>query len=136
MPELHRQTCVLPQFAYPLSGYISPICQRILCQLQYVLHTPYAQTYIRVLLQVFHPCTTPYVPSGGSLKLILSNHAGSRFQMDLTKMPPCRGYTQILRVVDHLLKYGNVTPMRSKNATECTNALLRIISGSIMPKIL
>jgi hypothetical protein len=70
------------------------------------------------------------------LKMILSNHAGSRFQMDLIRMPPCRGYTQILRVVDHLIKYGYVAPMRSKNATECTNALLRILSGSIMLRIL
>lgn len=70
------------------------------------------------------------------LKMILSNRAGSRFQMDLIKMPPCRGYTQILRVVDHLSKYGYVAPMKSKSATECADALVRILSGSIMPKIL
>jgi hypothetical protein len=69
------------------------------------------------------------------LKMILSNCAGSRFQMDLIMMPPCRGYTQILRVVDHLSKYY-IAPMKSKSATECADALLRILSGSIMPKIL
>ena len=68
--------------------------------------------------------------------MILSNRAGSRFQMDLIKMPPCRGYTQILRVVDHLSKYGYVAPMKSKSATECADALVRILSRSIMPKIL
>jgi hypothetical protein len=56
--------------------------------------------------------------------------------MDLIKMPLCKGYTQILRVVDHLSKYGYVARLKSKDATECTNALLRILSGSIMPKIL
>jgi hypothetical protein len=56
--------------------------------------------------------------------------------MDFIRMPPCRGYTQISRVVYHLSKYGYVTPMKSKNATECANALLKIHSGSIMPKIL
>jgi hypothetical protein len=69
------------------------------------------------------------------LKTILSNCAGSRFQMDLIRMPPFREYTQILRVVDHLSKYGYVAPMRSKNTTECANVLLRILSGSIMLKI-
>ncbi len=68
------------------------------------------------------------------LKMILSKSAGSRFQMDLIKMPPCRGYTQILRVVDHLSKYGYVAPMKSKSATECADALVRILSGSIMQK--
>ncbi len=47
--------------------------QSILCQLHYILHTPYAQTYIRVLLQVFHPCTTPYAPSGGAPMLRMTS---------------------------------------------------------------
>ncbi len=37
---------VLPRLLYPLSGYIN-LCQSILYQLHYVLHTPYAgPTYV------------------------------------------------------------------------------------------
>ena len=70
------------------------------------------------------------------LKMILSNRAGSRFQLDLIKMQPCKGYTQILMVVDHLSNYGYAAALKSKKSTECVNALVRILSGSSMPKIL
>ncbi len=54
---------MLPHLLYPLSGYIS---QSILCQLHYVQRTPYAGPTYVYWLQVFHPCTTLYIPSGGT----------------------------------------------------------------------
>jgi hypothetical protein len=61
--------------------------------------------------------------------MILSNSAGSRFQMDLIKMPDYKGYTQILRVLNHLLNYGYVAPMQSRSAVECGNALVVLLSS-------
>ncbi len=46
----------------------------MLCQLHYVLRIPYAQTYIRVLLQVFHPVLPHvYIPSGGAPMLRMTS---------------------------------------------------------------
>jgi hypothetical protein len=61
---------------------------------------------------------------------------GSRFQMDLIKMPPYQDYCYILRVVDHLSKYGYVRPIKARSSHEVGNALLSIVSTSVTPCIL
>jgi hypothetical protein len=75
-PESHRRTCStrVPQFCLP-SLWLYTLPEYILCQLHYVLRIPYAQTYIRVLLEVFHPCTlaTQYVPSTGAPMLRMTS---------------------------------------------------------------
>ena len=70
------------------------------------------------------------------LKMILSKKVGSRFQMDLIEMPPYQDYCYILRVVDHLSKYGYVRPIKARSSHEVGNALLSIVSTSITPRIL
>jgi hypothetical protein len=70
------------------------------------------------------------------LKMIMSKSAGSRFQMDLIELPPYNGYDHILRVVDHLSKFGYVYPVKSKTSEEVGKSLLCILSTSIMPSIL
>jgi hypothetical protein len=69
------------------------------------------------------------------LKMILSKKVGSRFQMDLIKMPPYH-YCYILRVIDYLSKYGYVRPIKARSSVEVGNALLSIVSTSITPRIL
>lgn len=68
--------------------------------------------------------------------MILSKEAGSRFQMDLIDMPEFHGYNHILRVVDHLSKFGYVYPLKTKTSEEVGKSLLCILATSIMPKIL
>ncbi len=70
------------------------------------------------------------------LKMILSTEAGSRFQMDLVEMPYFNGYNYILRVVDHLSKFGYVYPLKIKTSEEVGKSLLCILATSIMPRIL
>ena len=70
------------------------------------------------------------------LKMILSTEAGSRFQMDLVEMPYFNGYNYILRVVDHLSKFGYVYPLKTKTSEEVGKSLLCILATSIMPRIL
>ena len=70
------------------------------------------------------------------LKMILSMEAGSRFQMDLVEMPYFNGYNYILRVVDHLSKFGYVYPLKTKTSKEVGKSLLCILATSIMPRIL
>ena len=70
------------------------------------------------------------------LKMILSTEAGSRFQMDLVEMPYFNGYNYILRVVDHLSKFGYVYPLKTKTSKEVGKSLLCILATSIMPRIL
>ncbi len=72
MLELHRWTCYCTSFALP-TFWLYTFCQSILCQLHYVLCTPYARPAYVYLLQVFHPCTTPYVPSGGAPMLCMTS---------------------------------------------------------------
>ncbi len=69
------------------------------------------------------------------LKMILLKEAGSRFQMDLVEMPYFNGYNYILRVVDHLSKFGYVYPLKTKTSEEVGKSLLCILT-SIMPRIL
>jgi hypothetical protein len=52
---------------------IKTLYQSILCKLHYVLHTPYARPTYMYLLQVFHPCTTPYIPSSGAPMLHMTS---------------------------------------------------------------
>ncbi len=70
------------------------------------------------------------------LNMILSKKCGSRFQMDLIEMPPFQEYSYILRVVDHLLKYGYVRPVKTRTSLEVGRALVTIIANSITPRIL
>ena len=70
------------------------------------------------------------------LRMMLSKSAGARFQMDLIELPPFNGYDHMLRVVDHLSKFGYVYPVKTKTSEEVGKALLCIISTSIMPSIL
>lgn len=56
--------------------------------------------------------------------------------MDLIELPPFNGYDHMLRVVDHLSKFGYVYPVKTKTSEEVGKALLCIISTSIMPSIL
>jgi hypothetical protein len=70
------------------------------------------------------------------LKMILSKSVGSRYQMDLIEMPPCRDHRYILRVVDHLSMYGFVAPLYQRTSEEVGFALLQIVSRSIVPEIL
>ncbi len=51
-------------------------------------------------------------------------------------MPPFNGFDHMLRVVDHLSKFGYVYPVKSKTSEEVGKSLLCIISTSIMPSIL
>jgi hypothetical protein len=51
-------------------------------------------------------------------------------------MPEFNSYNYILRVVDHLLKFGYVQPLKKRNAKEVGDALLGILCSSIMPCIL
>jgi hypothetical protein len=70
------------------------------------------------------------------LKMIVSKKVGSRFRMDLIKMPPYQEYCYILHVVDHLSKYGYVRPIKARSFVEVGTALLSIVSTSITPQIL
>jgi hypothetical protein len=70
------------------------------------------------------------------LKMILSKHVGSRYQMDLIEMPPCRGFRYILRVVDHLSLYGFVSPLKQRSSHEVGSALMEIMCSCIIPDIL
>jgi hypothetical protein len=67
--------------------------------------------------------------------MIMAKNAGTRFQMDLVQLPEYNGFNYILRVVDHLSKYGFVHPLRKRTANKVGDALLCIISGSVGPKI-
>jgi hypothetical protein len=68
--------------------------------------------------------------------MIFSKTSGSRFQMDLVMMPPYNDHHYILRVVDHLSKFGYVYPIKQRTEKEVRDGLLCILSTSIMPKIL
>jgi hypothetical protein len=68
--------------------------------------------------------------------MILSKEAGSRFQMDLIEMPEYNGYNLILRVVDHLSKFGYVYPIKTKKSEAVGKSLTCILATSIMPRIL
>ena len=46
--------------------------------------------------------------------------------MDLIEMPEYNGYNHILRVVDHLSKFGYVYPLKTKTAREVGKSLLCI----------
>ena len=70
------------------------------------------------------------------LKMILLKAAGSRFQMDLVQMPEYNSFNYILRVVDHLSKFGYVQLLKKRSAKEVGDALIGILCSSIMPKIL
>ena len=70
------------------------------------------------------------------LKMILSKSCGARFQMDLIEMPPYQQAKYILRVVDHLSKYGYVRPLPQRSSFAVGRALLTIISTCITPRIL
>ena len=56
--------------------------------------------------------------------------------MDLVEMPYFNGYNYILRVVDHLSKFGYVYPLKTKTSEEVGKSLLCILATSIMPRIL
>ncbi len=56
--------------------------------------------------------------------------------MDLIELPPFNGFYHILRVVDHLSKFGYMYPAMSKGSEEVGKSLLCIISTSIMPSTL
>ena len=51
-------------------------------------------------------------------------------------MPEYNEHKYILRVVDHLSKYGYVHPLKRRTATEVGDALLRILATSLGPRIL
>jgi hypothetical protein len=70
------------------------------------------------------------------LKMILSKEAGSRFQVDLIEMPEYNGFNLILRVVDHLSKFGYIYPIKMKTSEEVGKALTCILATSIMLIIL
>jgi hypothetical protein len=80
--------------------------------------------------------TIPIRSKQQPLKMILSKSAGARFQMDLVEMLEYNEHKYILRVVDHLLKYGYVHPLKRRTATEVGDALLRILATSLRPRIL
>ena len=70
------------------------------------------------------------------LKMILSKKTGSRFQMDLIEMPEFDGFNYILRVVDHLSKYGYVYCLKRRSSEEVGKGLLTILATSIQPTVL
>ncbi len=70
------------------------------------------------------------------LKMMLSKSAGARFQIYLIELPPYNGYDHMLRVVDHLSKFGYVYSVKTKTSEEVGKSLLCILSTSIMPSIL
>jgi len=56
--------------------------------------------------------------------------------MDLVQMPEFNSYNYILRVVDHLSKYGFVFPLKRHTAQEVGDGLLHILAASVGPRIL
>ncbi len=68
--------------------------------------------------------------------MILSKEAGLKFQMDHIDMPQFNGYNYILRVVNHLSKFGYVCPIKTTTSTEVGKSLLCTPATSIMPRIL
>ncbi len=92
--------------------------------------------FVSVTLQCVPNKTLPKKTKQQPLKMILTKSAGTRFQMDLVQLPEYNGYNYLLRVVDHLSKYGFVRPLKKRTATEVGDALLCIISGSVGPRIL
>jgi hypothetical protein len=74
------------------------------------------------------------------LKMILMNEVGQRCQVDLIDMSsqpdPSNNNKWILRYVDHLSGYGYVRCMPTKESRNTANALVEIISESIVPEIL
>jgi len=68
--------------------------------------------------------------------MILLKVAGSQFQMDLVQMPEYNSFNYILRVVDHLSKFGYVQPLKKRSAKDVGDALIGILCSSIIPRIL
>jgi hypothetical protein len=56
--------------------------------------------------------------------------------MDLIEMPEYNGFNLILRVVDHLSKFGYACPIKTKTSEEVGKSLTCILATSIMPRIL
>ena len=74
------------------------------------------------------------------LKFILSKQVGARAQVDLIDMrsqpDPVTDHKWILRYADHLSAFSHVRCLKSKASAEVAQALIEIMSCSIIPKIL
>jgi hypothetical protein len=67
---------------------------------------------------------------------IPASYPNSRWQMDLKKMPPCRGYNYICNIVDCYSRFAFGTCIKQKTAKEVSDVLLRFIYLFGPPRIL
>jgi hypothetical protein len=122
--KLFIQTC-------PLVSYCSTVLViSNLCYLCMLMHSFY------FVSQCVPNKVVPNRTKMHLLNMILSKKCGSRFQMDLIEMPPFQSYSYILRVVDHLSKYGYVRPVKTRTSLEVGRALVTIVAKSITFRIL
>jgi hypothetical protein len=72
------------------------------------------------------------------LKMIISEHIGSRAQIDLIDFTSheYNGMKWLLRYADHLSTYSHIRAMATREAEETGVNLVHILSSCIMPKIL
>ena len=52
-------------------------------------------------------------------------YAGEDWQIDFTKMPPCRGYKYLLVLIDTFTRWIEAFPTRMEKAAEVAKALLK-----------
>ena len=67
---------------------------------------------------------------------IPATYANSRWQMDLKKMPPCRGYNYICNIVDCYSRFAFGGCLKQKTAKEVSDTLLKFIHIFGPPRIL
>ena len=69
-------------------------------------------------------------------KPIPATYPNSRWQMDLKKMPPCRGYNYICNIVDCYSRFSFGGCIKQKTAKEVSDLLLKFIYIFGPPRIL
>lgn len=67
---------------------------------------------------------------------IPASYPNSRWQMDLKKMPPCRGFNYICNIVDCYSRFAFGACLKQKTAKEVSDVLLRFIYLFGPPRIL
>lgn len=66
---------------------------------------------------------------------IPATYPNSRWQIDLKKMPPCRGFSYILNVVDCFSRFGFGRALKGKTAKEVAEVLVNFIYLYGAPRI-
>ncbi|CAC5400989.1 unnamed protein product [Mytilus coruscus] len=69
-------------------------------------------------------------------KPIPATYSNSRWQMDLKKMPPCKGYNYICNIVDCYSRFAFGGHLKQKTAKEVSELLLKFIYIFGPPRIL